>query len=86
MHKAAELAQPIEDEIYKLEVGAIAPPFRYRDANVIIKLLEREPSQVPALADAHDEVAQRVYAEQMDKARRQWLDELKRGVYVDVRL
>jgi peptidyl-prolyl cis-trans isomerase SurA len=84
--KPGELAQPIEDEAMKLEVGGVSPPFRYKDAIVVIKLLERESSQLPALAQAHDELMQRSYAEQMDKARKEWLEELKHGMYVDVRL
>jgi peptidyl-prolyl cis-trans isomerase SurA len=85
-HKPGELAAALEDEIVKLDVGGVSQPFTYKDAIVIVKVLERDPSQIPPLAEVHDEVAQRVYGEQMDKARRQWLDELRRSMYVDVRL
>lgn len=85
-HKPGELAGPIEEEIVKLDVGGVSAPFTYKDAIVIVKVLGRDPSQIPPLSEVHDEVAQRVYGEQMDKARRQWLDELRRSTYVDVRL
>lgn len=81
-----DLAQVLEDEGARLAVGEVSAPFRYKDAIVVLTVLERDPSQIPPLTEAHDEVAQRVYGEQMDKARRQWLDELRRGIYVDVRL
>ena len=84
--KPGELAHAIEDELSKLEVGQVSSPFTYKDAIVVMKVLEREPSQLPPLSQARDEVAQRAYNEQMEKIRKQWLQELRRGVYVDVRL
>jgi peptidyl-prolyl cis-trans isomerase SurA len=85
-HKPGELAQLIEDEMIKLDVGQVSQPFAYKDAIVVLKILEREPSQLPSLAQARDEVAQRAYNEQMEKIRKQWLLELRRGVHVDSRL
>jgi len=85
-HKPGDLAQAIEDEAQKLDVGGVSPPFRFKNDIVILKLVWREPSQLPALDDARDELMQRTYAEQMDKARKQWLEEMRRGTYVDVRL
>ena len=61
-------------------------PWSYKDAIVVLKVGARDASDVPTLAEARDEVSQRVYAEQLDRARRQWLDELRKGLYVDVRL
>jgi len=85
-HKPGELAQAIEDEAQKLDVGGVSPPFRFKNDIVILKVVSREPSQLPSLEDLRDELMQRTYAEQMDKARKQWLEEMRRGTYVDVRL
>jgi len=85
-HRPGELAQAVEDEMIKLDVGQVSSPFTYKDAIVVMKVLEREPSQLPPLSRAREEVAQRAYNEQMEKIRKQWLQELRRGVYVDVRL
>ncbi len=84
--RPGELAQPIEDEAMKLDVGEVSSPFRYKDGLVIVKVVEREASQLPSLADAHDQIMQRAYGEQMERARRQWLDEQRRSMYIDVRL
>jgi peptidyl-prolyl cis-trans isomerase SurA len=86
MHKPGDLAQAIEDEAQKLDVGAVSRPFRFKNDIVILKVVWREASQLPSLEDARDELMQRTYAEQMDKARKQWLEEMRRGTYVDVRL
>jgi peptidyl-prolyl cis-trans isomerase SurA len=85
-HKPGDLAQVIEDEAQKLDVGGVSAPVRFKNDIVILKVIWREPSQLPALENARDELMQRTYAEQMDKARKQWLEEMRRGTYVDVRL
>jgi peptidyl-prolyl cis-trans isomerase SurA len=84
--KAGELAQPIEDEAHKLEVSGVSPPFVFKSDIVIVKVVARDPSELPSIEDAHDELLQRAYGEQMDRARRQWINELRQGTYVDVRL
>jgi peptidyl-prolyl cis-trans isomerase SurA len=85
-HKPGDLAQPIEDEAMKLEVGGVSAPFRFKNDLVILKVLSRDTSQLPGIDDVRDELMQRTYAEQMDKARKQWIEEMRHGTYVDVRL
>ena len=85
-HKPGDLAEPIENEAFKLDVGGVSPPFTFKNDIVIIKVISRDRSQLPSFEEAHEEVMQRTYGEQMDKARRQWIEELRHGTYVDVRL
>lgn len=84
--KMGDLAQPIEDEVTKLDAGAVGGPFRFKDTWVVLTVVSRDESQVPPLDKVHEDVAQRAYSEQMDRARRQWLDELRRSAHIDVRL
>jgi peptidyl-prolyl cis-trans isomerase SurA len=84
-HKPGDLAEPIENEAFKLDVGGVSPPFTFKNDIVVIKVVSRDKSQLPSFEDAHEQLVERTYAEQMDKARRQWIDELRRGTYVDVR-
>ncbi len=44
------------------------------------------PSRIPGYDEVKDERMQQAALEGLERARRQWLDELRRGVYVDVRL
>ena len=53
---------------------------------VILKVTWRPTSQVPKLDDVHDIIAAKVRDEQLQKQIRLWLDELKQGVYIDIRL
>lgn len=81
-----ELEIPIERVAASLEVGEVSAPFRFADAFVVMRIDQRDPSKLGSFEDARDLLAQRVYAEKLEKAKRRWLDNLKRGVHIDVRL
>jgi peptidyl-prolyl cis-trans isomerase SurA len=68
------------------EVGEVSRPVRVGESLFVIKLLEREESELPTFAQAQNELRERVYLEKMDRARRHWLDGLRRRTHVDVRL
>jgi peptidyl-prolyl cis-trans isomerase SurA len=85
-HKPGELAQAIEDEAHKLDIAGVSAPFQYKNDIVILKVIGRDPSELPSMDDARDELMQRAYSEQMERARRQWINELRQRTYVDVRL
>ena len=85
-HKPGELAQAIEDEAHKLDTSGVSIPFQFKSDIVILKIVSRDPSELPSMEDARDELMQRAYSEQMERARRQWLNELRQRTYVDVRL
>jgi peptidyl-prolyl cis-trans isomerase SurA len=84
--KPGELAQPIEEEAHKLDVSGVSLPFQFKNDIVIIKVVGRDPSELPSMEDARDELMQRAYSEQMERARRQWIAELRQRTYVDIRL
>lgn len=86
MLKPGRLAQPLEEALMGLDVGEVSAPVFHSNAYVILRVAERDKSSLPPLEQAHDRIASEVYTERLQKARRQWLDELKRSVYVDVRL
>lgn len=52
----------------------------------IVKVTERPASQLPPYADVKDIVLMRVRDEMLQKQIKVWLDELKSGVYIEVRL
>jgi len=51
-----------------------------------LKVLERDPSNLPDFESAKRELGERVYMDKMAQARRAWLDNLRRQQHVDVRL
>jgi peptidyl-prolyl cis-trans isomerase SurA len=75
-----------DEAILRLDAGQISEPLVVGSTLMIVKVTAREKSQVPPLADVRDLVAARVRDEKLQKQIRVWLDELKQGVYIDVRL
>ncbi len=43
-------------------------------------------AKVPAYEEVKDEMLQKALIDGLDRARKQWLKELRRNVYIDVRL
>ncbi|HVY32391.1 MAG TPA: peptidylprolyl isomerase [Polyangiaceae bacterium] len=69
-----------------LSVGQVSQPFRNGGDWVVLKVLERDPSNLPDYESAKRELSERVYMDKMAAARRSWLDNLRRQQHVDVRL
>ena len=75
-----------DEAILRLDKDMVSEPLVVGSTLMIVKVTGREKSQVPPLADVRDLVAARVREEKLQKQIRVWLDELKQGVYIDVRL
>lgn len=84
--RPGELPQDIDAALLAMEPGEVSAPLRLGDAWLVIKLVERGPSQLPGYEKAKPQLQSRVYAEKMDAARRQWLDSLRKRTHVDIRL
>jgi peptidyl-prolyl cis-trans isomerase SurA len=84
--KPGQLPAVVDRVALGMEVGEVSPPLRVGDELVIVKLVERADTDLPTLADARDELSERVYLDKMNKARRRWLDSLRRRTHVEVRL
>lgn len=69
-----------------LDVGEVSSPLRVGDTLVVIKVVARDPSSLPEFEAARNQLFQRVYMEKMEKARRAWLDSLRRRTHVEIRL
>jgi peptidyl-prolyl cis-trans isomerase SurA len=63
----------------------VAGPIRFGNEAVLVVQLAREP-EVPEFDQVRDAMTDRAYSEALDRQRKQWLQELRRGVYIDVRL
>jgi peptidyl-prolyl cis-trans isomerase SurA len=88
MNKVQPNVLPVELQrnAQALAVGQVSQPFRVGADFVILKVLERDPSNLPDFGAAKHELGERVYMDKMAQARRAWLDNLRRQQHVDVRL
>ena len=70
-----------------LAVGQVSQPFRNGGGDyIILKVLDRDASNLPDFESAKRELGERVYMDKMAQARRTWLDNLRRQQHVEVRL
>lgn len=76
----------IDDPILRLDKGEVSEGLVSGDRLLIFKVTERPASQLPPYADVKDVVYARVRDDMMQKQIKVWLDELKSGVYIDIRL
>lgn len=82
----SQLPPEIARHSLTLAVGQSSAPFKSGGDMVIIKVLERDASNLPDYESAKRELSERVYMDKMAQARRSWLDNLRRQHHVDVRL
>ena len=75
----------VRERLSKMEVGAVSDPIQIGDqAIVIFRLNKRQP--IPSYSQIKDQMMERATGEAVDHQRKLWLDELRRGAFLDVRL
>lgn len=84
--RPGQLHPAVDRVVLGLEVGEVSTPIKAGDALFIVKLLDRDESNLPSYDESRPELSERVYLEKMAKARRHWLDSLRRQTHVEVRL
>jgi peptidyl-prolyl cis-trans isomerase SurA len=80
------LAPEFEAAVMALEPGQISAPIQVNRAIVVLKLLSRQPSRYTSYDAAKGEMMQILQTEILGKAKRKWLDEMKKRTHLDVRL
>ncbi|MEZ4308579.1 MAG: SurA N-terminal domain-containing protein [Polyangiaceae bacterium] len=85
-NKASVLSPELEAAVMGLEPGEVSAPVHVGQAVVVLKLLSRQPSRYTGYKEARQEMIQRLQAEIMDKAKKKWLEELRRRTHVETRL
>ncbi|MEZ4220727.1 MAG: SurA N-terminal domain-containing protein [Polyangiaceae bacterium] len=84
--RPGRLPRAVDAALQSLEVGQAAPSLRVGNAFYVVQLVEREESELPSFEESRAELAERIYLEKMNKARRIWLDSLRRQTHVEVRM
>ncbi len=84
--KPGQLPAALDAMALELDKGGVSEPIRDGDDFVILKVVSRGESQLPALTESRDELSQRVYMEKMNQARKRWLEGLRRQTHVEIRL
>lgn len=86
----AMLFPELQQAAKSLKPGETASPIPFRDpmgnsAILVVQLASAQPS-VPPYEQVKDQMMERAFGEATERQRKLWLSELRRGVYIDVRL
>jgi peptidyl-prolyl cis-trans isomerase SurA len=73
-----------------LKPGETAAPIQFRDpmgnsAVLVVQLASQQP-QIPPYDQVKDQMMERSFVDATERQRKLWLSELRRGIYIDVRL
>jgi peptidyl-prolyl cis-trans isomerase SurA len=84
----AQLLPPIQDAVRATKPGAVsdAIPVHVGQDDAIVILMYGGESHAAPFEQVKNEMEQQALLEALERARRQWLKELRRKVYIDVRL
>jgi peptidyl-prolyl cis-trans isomerase SurA len=82
----SRVPKPLIDAASRLEIGEVSEPIKLGNRLILLKVTARDASELPAYDEARAELSERVYSEKVGKARRRWLDGLRRQTHVEVRL
>jgi peptidyl-prolyl cis-trans isomerase SurA len=84
----AALLPAIQDAIRAMKPGSVSDPIPVRTGSddAIIIIMPLGEAHVPPFEEVKNEMDQQALLEALERARKQWLQELRRKVYIDVRL
>jgi peptidyl-prolyl cis-trans isomerase SurA len=84
----ASLLPSIQDAVRATKPGSVSDPVTVNVGNeeAIVLVMPLGAARVPAYADVKDDMMQKALIDGLERARKQWLADLRRNVYIDVRL
>lgn len=86
----AMLFPELQHIIDTTNVGDTAEPLPYRDqmgnSAILVVQVASKQAKLPPYDQVKDQMMERAFVEATDRQRKVWLTELRRGVYIDVRL
>jgi peptidyl-prolyl cis-trans isomerase SurA len=82
------LLPTIQETVRSMKPGEVSDPLPMQIGadQVIIIVMPMGRARVPSFEEVKDEMTQRATLDGLERARKQWLQELRRKVYIDVRL
>jgi peptidyl-prolyl cis-trans isomerase SurA len=84
----ANLVPIIQEAVRSLKPGGVSDPIPVRTGqeDVVLIVMPMGEAHLPSFEEVKGEMTQRALVDGLEHARKQWLEELRRNMYVDVRL
>lgn len=88
--RIAQLSPELLNVVRALKPGEVSQPIMFRDptgqAGILIAQVPKEPLKSPTFDQVKEEMLNQAFFEATERQRKLWLQELRRGLYIDVRL
>lgn len=88
--RVAQLSPELLQVVRALKPGDVSQPIMFRDPNgqagVLVAQAPKDPQKVPTFDQVKDEMLNQAFFDATERQRKLWLQELRRGLYIDVRL
>lgn len=85
-----QLSPELLNVVRALKPGEVSQPIMFRDptgqAGILIAQNPKEPLKVPTFDQVKEQMMDQAFFEATERQRKLWLQELRRGLYIDVRL
>jgi len=82
--KQGELKKEIEDILFNLVSGGLAPPLKIKDKFYIFKLNNVSLSRQQTLLEVQDAISDTLMEAKMQEEMAKWLDEIKKAAYIKI--
>ena len=80
------LPKALEEVVFHMEAGEVRGPIRASRGFHVIKVLGRRDEGVKPFAEVKEQLRQQLYAQEMEKATKTWLQELRKKSHIEIRL
>jgi peptidyl-prolyl cis-trans isomerase SurA len=82
------LLPSIQDAVHATKAGSVSDPIPVNvgQEEAIVLVMPLGAARVPSYPDVKDDMMQKALIDGLERARKQWLADLRRNVYIDVRL
>jgi len=84
--KKGDLVESLEDTIRDTPVGRIVGPIKSPEGYHVIKVLDRRDSGHNSIDDVREEIRQTIYRQKAEKALKEWIEDVKKTAYIEVKL
>src|SRR5262249_46373922 len=85
-----QLFPELQNAATTLKAGEVSSPMVFRDPRgqtaVLVVQMPKEQSKVPSYEQVKEQMMDKAFIDATERQRKLWLQELRRGLYIDVRL